>query len=201
MTGKTTVQELAADAAAMIGAGEVVCFPTESFYGLAIDIESEDAISRMKTIKAREGKPVALIASDIAQARMAVNFTGAALRVAEHFWPGPLTLVAPATDLVPSICKNEEGLVGIRVSTHSVANAIASLVGKPITATSANLSGRPPCVTVAQVKQQLDDAVRYVDGGVLQGGAPSTVAMIDNDRLIVLREGAITAKQLGDFHG
>ena len=132
--------------------GEVVAFPTDTLYGLAVDPRSDAALDALFALKGRSAdRTVALIAASLAQAEDVAELTGAARRLADRFWPGPLTLVVPARGAAGARWRNRPtGLVGIRVPDHPVARALAEACGHPITATSANAqwSGAPrPCLT------------------------------------------------------
>lgn len=173
--------------------GRLVVFPTETFYGIAADALSRAALERIYMLKGREpGKPIALIAADSAAAfALARVVPDAARRLAAVFWPGPLTLVMPARDGLPDGITGPDG-VGVRVSPHPIARALAAGLGSPITATSANLSGDPPTATIESARASLGARVSvYLDGGALRGDAPSTVVAFDSTGFRIVRAGAI----------
>jgi len=179
-------------AAAEIAAGGVVGFPTETFYGLAADPRSEQAVARLFALKGREAsQPIGLIAADLAQVEQVVDLPARARRLAHAFWPGPLTLVLPARVTLVAAVRSERGLVGVRVSSHPVARALAAAFGHPITATSANRSGEPPAETAEVVARLLPDLPVLVDGGPAPGGAPSTVVEVGDGGITLLRPGAV----------
>jgi L-threonylcarbamoyladenylate synthase len=187
------------DALAALAAGEAIVYPTETFYALGVDALSSQALERLFAIKGREpGKPVALIAADTAMAFALAREVPAAARVlAEVFWPGPLTLVLPARDGIPAALIGDDGGVGVRVSSHPLARALATAFRGPLTATSANLAGEPPAVEPAAARRALGDKVKVlVEDGRLAGGAPSTVVAIDRSGIRVLRQGAVSERQL-----
>ena len=182
-------------AAAALARGEVVCLPTESSYGLAADLRSPQGLARITAMKG--GRPVdspfPLIAGDAATARgLARVWPDAAERLAARHWPGPLTLVVPAREGLPPEVVGPDGGVGVRVSNHPLAAALARALGEPITATSANRSGQPPATTAAAARAALGGEVAvYLDGGVC-AGTPSTVVAVDQaGRLRIIRPGAI----------
>lgn len=175
-------------------AGEVVVYPTETLYGLGSDAFSTAALDRIFAIKGRDAaKTIALIAHDLDAAfALAREVPETARRLAHVFWPGPLTLVMPACDGLPSALIGPGGGVGVRVSPHPVARALARALGRPITATSANLSGAPPARTLAQARAMLAGKVEvFVEGGTLAGGAPSTVVECGTGGWRVIRAGAV----------
>ena len=187
------------DALAALAAGEAIVYPTETFYALGVDALSSQALERLFAIKGREpGKPVALIAADTAMAFALAREVPAAARVlAEAFWPGPLTLVLPARDGIPAALIGDDGGVGVRVSSHPLARALATAFRGPLTATSANLAGEPPAVEPAAARRALGGKVKVlVEDGRLAGGAPSTVVAVDRSGMRVLRQGAVSERQL-----
>ena len=187
------------DALAALAAGEAIVYPTETFYALGVDALSPKALERLFAIKGREpGKPVALIAADTAMAFAVAREVPAQARVlAEAFWPGPLTLVLPARDGISAALIGADGGVGVRVSSHPLARALAAGLRGPLTATSANLAGEPPAVEPEAAHRALGDKVKvFVEGGRLAGGAPSTVVAMDRSGMRVLRPGAVSERQL-----
>src|SRR5579863_7327389 len=151
-----------ADALAALAAGDVIVYPTETFYALGVDALSSGTLERLFAIKGREpGKPVALIAADTAMAFAVAREVPAEARVlAEAFWPGPLTLVLPARDGILAPLIGDDGGVGVRVSSHPIARALAVGLGRPLTATSANLAGEPPAVEPEAARRALADKVK-----------------------------------------
>ncbi|HZO83053.1 MAG TPA: L-threonylcarbamoyladenylate synthase [Candidatus Binataceae bacterium] len=186
-------------ALAALRAGAAVVYPTETFYALGVDALSPAALQRLFAIKEREpGKPVALIAADAEMAfGVAREVPPQARILADAFWPGPLTLVLPAREGIDAALVNPEGGVGVRVSPHPIARALAAGLGRPLTATSANLAGAPPAVELDEARCALGAKVKiYLDGGRLPGGAPSSVVVADAVGIRVFRPGAITEEQI-----
>lgn len=176
-------------------AGEVIVYPTETFYGMGADALSLAALDRLFALKGREpGKPVALIAADARSAfELAREVPDAARCLADAFWPGPLTLVLPARDDLPAPLIGPDGGVGVRVSSHPIARALAEGLGRPITATSANLAGGQPATTLGEARNAFGGKVKvYLEGGKLAASAPSTVVACDRNGWRVLRAGAIS---------
>ncbi len=181
LAGGDATREAIARAAAVLRRGGVVCFPTESFYGLAALALDAEAVARVVAAKQRtDTAPIACIAADLEAATRLwlAPVPDVALELARAHWPGSLTLVAPAAKGVPAPLIGPGG-VGVRVPPHPWALALAAAVEQPITATSANLSGRPPARSIAEVRAQLGSGVDlYLDGGETVGGLPSTVVEI-----------------------
>jgi len=188
-----------AKALAALAAGEAIVYPTETFYALGVDALSSDALERLFAIKGREpGKPVALIAADTAMAFAVAREVPLQARVlAEAFWPGPLTLVLPARDGIPVPLIGDDGGVGVRISSHPIARALAAGLRRPLTATSANLAGEPPAVEPEAARGTLGDKIKvFVEDGRLAGGAPSTVVAFAGSEMRVIRHGAVSERQL-----
>ncbi|MGZ6243987.1 MAG: L-threonylcarbamoyladenylate synthase [Candidatus Binataceae bacterium] len=188
-----------ADALAALAAGEAIVYPTETFYALGVDALSLRALDRLFAIKGRElGKPVALIAADTAMAfAVAREVPVQACVLAQAFWPGPLTLVLPARAEIPAPLVGTDGGVGVRVSSHPIARALAAGLRSPLTATSANLAGDPPASEIEMARRAFACKIKvFVEDGALAGGSPSTVVAVDRSGIRILRPGAVTERQL-----
>ena len=182
------------DAVRILREGGVLAFPTETFYGLGVDAENEQAIEKIFHIKGREFRnPIALIIGDEKPLNgLIAEFPPAGRRLADRFWPGPLTMVMKASAKVSPRLTAGSGKIGIRVSSHPLAQALATSFGGAITATSANLSGGPECLDAAQVLEQLGDRIDAIlDGGATPGGRGSTFMDITAVPPVLLREGAV----------
>lgn len=187
------------EAVAALRAGEIVCVPTESSYGLAVDVRQPRALAAVAALKGRASEsPFAVIAADLEQARsLASSWPRAADELAARHWPGPLTLVVPACPDLPELLIGGGGGVGVRVSSHPVPASLARRLGAPICATSANPSGEPAATDVPTARRYFGDAVAvYVDGGGCEGTPSTVVAVGDSGELTVLREGAIATSGL-----
>jgi L-threonylcarbamoyladenylate synthase len=183
------------DAVTALHAGELVVFPTETFYAIGADPMRPEALAAIVRLKGREpDKPIALIAADAVSAfSVAREILPAARVLAETFWPGPLTLVLPAVEGLDETLIGPSGGIGVRISPHATACALAAAAGGLITATSANLSGVPPARTLMQARQSLGARISvYLDGGMARGDAPSTVVEFGADGAFrVVRAGVI----------
>ncbi len=189
---------LAAALDALLKARAVV-YPTETFYALGVDACSRLALARLFTLKRREpGKAVGLILGNLEHAlEVAREIPPLARRLAEVFWPGPLTIVLPGRSSLAPELVGPSGGVAVRVSSHPLARALALGLGRPLTATSANLSGAPAARTLAQARAALGGAVEaYVDGGYLGAELPSTVVAFERGRLQIVRCGAVAEASL-----
>jgi L-threonylcarbamoyladenylate synthase len=186
------------EAAALLRRGGLVAYPTETFYAVGALARDAAAVERLARAKGRsDGKPLPLLAADVAAVSEVAVLDGPAARLARRFWPGPLTLVLPARPGLPAAVTAGTGTVGIRVPGSDIARALAGAAGGPLVATSANLAGAPPPAQAgaiaAELRARLDGVL---DGGATPGGLPSTVAQLDGDRVRVLRAGPISAEAL-----
>lgn len=183
------------EAAHALAAGGVVCIPTESTYGLAVDLRSGPGLYSLGVLKQTRpaDAPYPLIAPDLAAARrLARVWPAAADELARQHWPGPLTLVVPARADLPPQVVGPDGGVGVRVSSHPLAAALVGAVGAPITATSANRSGTPPATSVAEARAVFGGEVAcYLDGGRCDGTPSTVVAVDETGALRIIRAGAI----------
>ncbi len=187
------------EAVAMLARGGVVAFPTETFYGLAADAANEAAIDSIFAIKGRSFcNPIALIiAREEELSDLTKEIPAAAEKLMAAFWPGPLTLLFRAAPTVSPRLTAGTGKIGVRISSHPLAQALATGLGRPITATSANLSGYPECTTAAAVIDQIGaNLPAIIDGGPTPGGKGSTIIDITGGNLAILREGSIASERI-----
>ena len=180
-------------AAAAIAAGGIVAYPTDTFYGLAVDPRNVAAVEKLFAAKGRaRGQATPLIASTADQADQCVEFNDVARALAARFWPGPLSLVLPARAVLQRVALGGQHTAAIRVPAQPIAQALADAFGCCITATSANTSGQPP----ARSPQELDAALLehidvVIDGGATPGGAPSTIVDLTSEAPRLVRAGAV----------
>lgn len=182
-----------AEAAATLRRGGIVAYPTDTLYGLAVDPRLDRAVQRLFDLKGRgAATAIALIAADADQARHAGRFGATEMRLAQAFWPGPLTIVVPASPSLSRLLTGGGDTLGVRVPAHAVARALASALGTCITATSANRTGQPPATTADQVAAIFGDAIDLLlDSGPVTGGAGSTMVEVSSGRPTLHRAGAI----------
>jgi len=184
--------------------GGIIAYPTETFYGLGVDAANELAVEKIFTVKGRDFKnPVALIIHRHYNISSIVrDIPRAAERLMQTFWPGALTILFNASDKLSPLLTAETGKIGLRVSSHPVAEKISAALNQPLTATSANLSGRPECTLASQVMEQIGYKIDAVlDFGKTPGGKPSTLIDVTTTPPVILREGAISIKTIGKFVG
>jgi tRNA threonylcarbamoyl adenosine modification protein (Sua5/YciO/YrdC/YwlC family) len=193
--------ELIAKVVQSLNAGQVAALPTDTFYGLAVDPVNLRAVDRIYEIKTRaRHKPLSLLISETAQAYgLARDIDTAFDRLAERFWPGPLTLVVKAGTRLPLRVTANTGNVALRVPESPIARAVVDRLGLPITATSANLRGMPECTSCDRVFAQLCDQIPLiVDGGPTARAVPTTIVDLSGggNSWMILREGAIPTHEI-----
>ena len=189
-------------ALAALGGGGIVAFPTETFYGLAVDPRSAIAVGRLAALKRRGlDHPFPLIAASQQQVIAHVGeMTPLARQLSLRGWPGPLTLIIPAAAEVCADVHLGTGRVGVRVPDHLVARALAERAGHAITSTSANMSGMPPASTADQVLAAFgEDIDALLDAGPTPGGLPSTVVDATGTDPVLVRAGAIPWARVLEF--
>jgi L-threonylcarbamoyladenylate synthase len=191
-----------AQAAEIILSGGIVALPTESFYGLAVNAMDEGAIRRLLAAKKiRDSHPILLLLSGPeAVERLVREIPPPALRLMDRFWPGGLTLVLEAGEHISPLLTAGTGKIGVRLSSHPIAAGLARKVGLPITGTSANVTGEPPCTSAEEVLQAVSESVEAIlDGGTTEGGKGSTVLDVTVDPPKILREGMVGRDRLRPF--
>jgi L-threonylcarbamoyladenylate synthase len=182
------------EAAKWILSGGIVALPTDTLYGLAADPFSPDAVARVFLAKGRGAeRALPLIAADAWQVTAQLGpLSATASRLAERFWPGPLTLLVAAPRVLAREVTGGTGRVGVRVPANDVARAICRAAARPLTATSANLSGEPATADPDQVERTLGDRIDLlIDTGPTRGGAPSTIVDVTGAEPALVRAGAI----------
>jgi L-threonylcarbamoyladenylate synthase len=187
-------------AAAHLRRGDVIAIPTEALYMLVADPLNLNAVGRVFAAKGREihrSLPL-LISGPFMAEDLAKELSTRFHLLARHFWPGPLTIIVPASAKVPLKVTGNTGRLAVRQSRSRVAQALLDWLDQPLIATSANLSGQPTCRSGIEVFGTMDGRVDLVlDGGVLSGQGATTVD-ITEPYWKVIREGAISEKEIAD---
>jgi len=184
-------------AVAMLHAGGVVAFPTDTVYGLGAHSHMASAIEKLYEIKGREHqKAIPLLLARVEDvASVTREVPEVAWRLAERFWPGPVTLVLPKAATVLDVLTAGTGSVAVRIPAHAVTLELISALGAPLAATSANLSGQPEAVTAEEVQDALGARVTLVlDGGRCPGGVASTVVDLTSSPPTIRRRGALVSE-------
>lgn len=179
-------------AARAIKRGEIVGVPTDTVYGLAVDLYDEAALDRLYDLKGRDdGKPIAILVSSLEQGLVLGAMSDRALELAERYWPGAATLVVPRLDTAPEwLGDREKRTVALRCPDHPVALALLELTG-PLAVTSANRSDSDPVTTADEAQAVFDHEVLTYLPGDAGGGAPSTLIDLTHPAEVVLRQGPV----------
>ena len=184
--------------------GDVIVFPTETLYGLGADALNDAAVEKVFQLKGRDPhNPIpVLVANQEMLHTLVVKVPTIAQKLMERYWPGPLTLVLPGQKNIPKPLCNPAGGVGVRISSQPIAALLIKGLGRPLTATSANPSGKEPARTFQEAKNYFAHRVDvFVDGGTLNSKSGSTVVEVMNDNIKIIREGEITGSELRQFFG
>ncbi|MGQ0836182.1 MAG: L-threonylcarbamoyladenylate synthase [Gammaproteobacteria bacterium] len=179
--------------------GDLVAFPTETVYGLGANAQNPDAVRKIFEAKGRPTTHPVIVHLDSPRYlhRWVLDVPDAAARLAEKFWPGPLTLVMPRALQVHDIITGGQDTIAVRVPSHPMAQQLLTAFGGGIAAPSANRYGRLSPTRAEHVREELGDRVRVVlDGGESQVGLESTIVSCDGTTVRLLRPGAVTATQI-----
>jgi len=184
-------------AIAFLRAGAVVAYPTETFFGLGADALDEAAVDRLRAIKGRGRKPISVIIADTDMLlQIAHPLRGVGLALADAFWPGPLTLVLPVKASVPLNLRSGGSTIGVRVSSHPVARALAAGLGRPVTSTSCNRAGGAEPTRPDQIDREVMADIAGTLEGATPGGQASTIVDLSGPRPLLLRLGVISVDRL-----
>ena len=179
--------------------GGVIVFPTETLYGLGADALDEAAVEKVFQLKGRDPRsPIPVLVADQEMLHTLVAQVPAiAQKLIDRYWPGPLTLVLPGQKNIPKPLCNPAGGVGVRISSQPIATLLVNELGRPLTATSANPSGKEPARTLQEAKTYFAGRVElFVDGGALTSKSGSTVVEVLQDSIKIIREGELSASEL-----
>lgn len=197
-------RELVEAAAEILRNGGVVAIPTDTLYGLAADVFNDSAVKRIFEVKRRaEGIALPILLSSPDEiSRCASDIPDITSQLIDRFWPGGLTLVFKKSDAISDLVSGGMDTVALRMPDHWVPREIVSMLGSPITGTSANRSGSPSLTSAEQVRLNLDDDVdMVVDIGEDAAGLASTVLDLSGERPRILRTGAVTLAEIVEVCG
>ena len=177
----------------MLKTGGVVVFPTDTLYGLGADVFSASALEKVFSIKGRPlGLALPVLVDGWEQVGSVARHTEVGARLAQRFWPGPLTLVLPRLDHLPELVTGGRDTVAVRTPAHRVPLALAGQLGGPVTGTSANLSGGPDLHSLETIQAQLGGRVDYIiRTGPPPVGAPSTILDVTGETPRLVRQGSL----------
>ncbi len=177
-----------------LASGGLVMHPTETCYGLAVDIFNEDAVEKL--YKAKEmgnEKPLSILVSSFEMASQFGEFSQAAMELVDKFWPGPLSIVVPRSPMLPKFFNKGHDFVSIRFADHKFCNGMVGDFGKPVTTTSANRAGElqlynPDLTEYEELEKYIGI---LVDGGDIEREEPSTMVKVEGDKVKILRQGGL----------
>ena len=187
-------------AAAALRRGEVVAIPSDALYTLVADPFNLAAVGRVFHAKGREAqRSLPLLVSDVLMAEELVrDLSSRFYMLARRFWPGPLTIIVPASSRVPLKVTGNTGRLGVRQSKSPVANALLEWLQQPLIATSANISGMPTCRSGIETFGMMDGRVNLVLDGGLSAGGGSTTVDITEPYWRMIKEGSISEKEIAE---
>ena len=190
--------EVCVEAVECLKSGGIVAIPTDTVYGLGADPFNADAVQRLYTLKGRpDGKPIPLVLSSVDDVyRVAQNLPDYFFHLTDRFWPGGLTIIVEAKDLLPVLTAGGN-TVGVRIPDNPLLLKILKTFGGPAAITSANLSGEPPATSPQEIGEALASRIDViVDGGKTPGPVPSTVYDISVSPPLIRRHGVISENTL-----
>jgi L-threonylcarbamoyladenylate synthase len=199
VSDKNSEETILTRAAEILAGGGIIAYPTETFYGLGADATNERAIQKIFAVKGRNFKnPISLIIGQTEDIYPLVqDVPEIAQKLMAAFWPGALTIIFLAADKISPLLTAGSGKIGLRVSSHPGAQGIVQKLKRPLTATSANLSGAPECTRASEVAEQLGDKIdAIIDLGNTPGTKGSTIIDVTCTPPVILREGGISRKAI-----
>lgn len=194
-------EKILVQAVTILGQGGVVAFPTETYYGLAVDPFNKEALDKLFSLKERsKKKPILVLIRKVEQLSLITdNIPELYYPLIKKYWPGPLTLIFKAGKMVNSLLTGDSGTVGVRISPHPVALQLCKAWDNPITATSANISGMHPAKNPREVIDYFGKDVDFViDGGTTPAEACSTIISCKENDLLLVRQGLIDFQMILD---
>jgi len=194
---ESNTKEVADRVAEIVLAGGLVVYPTDTLYGLGVDATNEIAVEKLWKFKGeRENKPVLIAVNSEKMAEKFIEITELGKKIIHKYWPGPVSIVGKSKNLVAMKVQGEKGKVGVRMPGNKFVACLVKILDKPITSTSANITGAMTCVDVDDFsKNTPPDRVSlvdcFVDAGIIERKLPSTIVDISEGEVKILRQGAI----------
>ena len=193
-------EEAVARAAAEIQAGKLLSIPTDALYALVADPLNLSAVRKVFAAKGRETqRSLPLLVADLLMAEdLAAELSARFYFLARHFWPGPLTLIVPASAKVPLKVTGNTGRLAMRQSKSKLVNRLLEILGQPLICTSANISGKPTCRSGIEVFGVLDGRVDLILDGGLCVGAGATTVDVTEPWWRIIKEGSVSEKEIAE---
>jgi len=203
-TSALSASEIAAAAVQALSEGKLVALPTDTVYGIAANASCQPAVRRLFEIKQRAAdNPLPVLIADPEQMNAAARqIPSLAHRLAEHFWPGPLTIILHKSPIISDLITAGQPTVGLRVPDHELTRSVLRAADFAVAVTSANLSGQPEAISPRQVLTTFGGLLDLlIDDGPCPGGMPSTVLDLTVSPPQILRDGPISRHQLEQITG
>lgn len=183
-------------AVSILKKGGVIAHPTETCYGFACDAFNKGAVKKLYALKKMKyDKPVSIIVPDLASAEKLGHFSAHARKIAQKYWPGPLTIVVKRKKTLPSFINPSSQTIGFRVPRHTLSLKLVRALGNAITTTSANISLKPQAYSASSIRRQFRTAKikpdYILDSGVIPERLPSTVIDFSKTKSAILRQGSL----------
>ena len=179
----------------IIESGGIVCLPTDTQFGLSVDYKNDLALQKLINLKSRsENAGIPLLLANVDQLKLVTDTPpDDVINLCEHFWPGALTIVMPKNNSISEFVSGGHSGVALRIPNHEVPRSIAARLGRPITGTSANFSGMSPVGNYDEAQNNFVGLVDYIFPTTenIAQGEPSTIIEFTNNKLNLLRQGAI----------
>jgi L-threonylcarbamoyladenylate synthase len=184
-------------AARLVTRGGIVAFPTDTTYGFAASIYCEEAVRRLRRLKARRSdQPFLVIAADTDWVRELAIVTAGHERLMDAYWPGPLTIVFEASKAVPEYVTGPRRTIALRVPDDTLTQSILRACGVPLVAPSANLKGGEPATSADKVVRDFAAKIDLIlDGGSIESTMPSTIVAVGSRGLKILRKGRLVIRE------
>jgi len=177
-----------------LDSGDLIVYPTDTVYGLGADATSDEAVKKVYEAKSRsEENPISVIVDSLSMAERVASLDANEKRVIRKMFPGPLTIVSDSNSYVSDRLTGNTGKIGIRIPDHALVIDLVSRLGRPMTTTSANITGGKTSRSPEEAIDQVGDSVEIViDDGELEESDPSTVFEIEDSNVKIIREGPIS---------
>lgn len=185
--------------------GGLIVVPSDTVYGAVVDATNEDAVKKLIAFKNRPwGKPISVFVSDREMIRSLVVTTEKQEQMLDQLLPGPYTIILPSKHNTSKLLESERGSLGVRLPSYPFVTELAKIYGKPLTATSANLSGRSAHYSIESLLNQFPESKKelidlIVDGGKLPHNKPSTIIDLTGDEVKMLRKGDLVTTDAKTF--
>ena len=179
---------------------QAIAFPTETVFGLGVFYDDQEAYELLNKIKnRREDKPYTMMLDDVSKISDYAHLDAKYLPIVQKYMPGSLTILLRAKDNVPNYVTHGTGVIGIRIPSNNEALQLLRFVNKPLLVPSANKADQKPALSANEVKEIFNDEIEVIVPGEISSGLPSTIIDLTGDTIKLIRQGAITLKEIEDL--